>query len=160
MAVEDFGGKVLGKPIDVIAADHQSKADIGAVSGAVRHPLNNPDFSSYLLQAQASGAKVVALANAGGVMTNATKQANDFGLSRAGYLSSSRTSIASASRSHRAFNLLPHFTGTVMTKVALGRNASSPSINVCRLRPMPPSTPPRATICAPSRPLAWTKQKR
>jgi branched-chain amino acid transport system substrate-binding protein len=194
MAVADFGGKVLGKPIDVIAADHQSKADIGAaiarqwfdadkvdmaigfdnssialaveqvafqknriaiagavsttvftgknctpneaawlhdnyalantlarsvvgrggdtwffitvdytfghsleaeaknavlasggkVLGAVRHPLNNPDFSSYLLQAQASGAKVVALANAGGDMTNATKQANDFGLSRAG----------------------------------------------------------------------------
>jgi branched-chain amino acid transport system substrate-binding protein len=194
MAVEDFGGKVLGKPIDVIAADHQSKADIGAaiarqwfdadkvdmaigfdnssialaveqvafqknriaiagavsttvftgknctpneaawlhdnyavantlarsvvgrggdtwffitvdytfghsleaeaknavlasggkVLGAVRHPLNNPDFSSYLLQAQASRAKVVALANAGGDMTNATKQANDFGLSRAG----------------------------------------------------------------------------
>jgi len=194
MAVEDFGGKVLGKPIDVIAADHQSKADIGAaiarqwfdadkvdmaigfdnssialaveqvafqknrvaiagavsttlftgknctpneaawlhdsyalantlarsmvgrggktwffitvdytfghsleaeaknavlasggkVLGAVRHPLNNADFSSYLLQAQASGATVVALANAGGDMTNATKQANDFGLSRAG----------------------------------------------------------------------------
>jgi branched-chain amino acid transport system substrate-binding protein len=194
MAVEDFGGKVLGKPIDVIAADHQSKADIGAaiarqwfdadkvdmaigfdnssialaveqvafqknriaiagavsttvftgknctpneaawlhdnyavantlarsvvgrggdtwffitvdytfghsleaeaknavlaaggkVLGAVRHPLNNPDFSSYLLQAQASRAKVVALANAGGDMTNATKQASDFGLSRAG----------------------------------------------------------------------------
>jgi len=194
MAVEDFGGKVLGKPIDVIAADHQSKADIGAaiarqwfdaekvdmaigfdnssialaveqvafqknrvaiagavsttlftgknctpneaawlhdsyalantlarsmvgrggktwffitvdytfghsleaeaknavlasggkVLGAVRHPLNNADFSSYLLQAQASGATVVALANAGGDMINATKQANDFGLSRAG----------------------------------------------------------------------------
>jgi len=54
----------------------------GKVLGAVRHPLNNPDFSSYLLQAQASGAKVVALANAGGDMINATKQANDFGLSR------------------------------------------------------------------------------
>ena len=276
MAVEDFGGKVLGKPIDVIAADHQSKADIGAaiarqwfdadkvdmaigfdnssialaveqvafqknriaiagavsttvftgknctpneaawlhdnyalantlarsvvgrggdtwffitvdytfghsleaeaknavlasggkVLGAVHHPLNNPDFSSYLLQVQASGAKVVALANAGGDMTNATKQANDFGLSRAAirascrYLFSSRMSIAWALRSRRAFNLLPHFTGTVMTKVALGRNASSPSINVCRLRLMPPSTPPRATICAPSRPLAPTKQKR
>src|ERR1700722_11534788 len=194
MAVEDFGGKVLGKPIDVIAADHQSKADIGAaiarqwfdadkvdmaigfdnssialaveqvafqknriaiagavsttvftgknctpneaawlhdnyalantlarsvvgrggdtwffitvdytfghsleaeaknavlasggkVLGSARHRLNNPDFSSYLLQAQASGAKVVALANAGGDMINATKQANEFGLSRAG----------------------------------------------------------------------------
>ena len=52
--------------------------------GSARHPLNNPDFSSYLLQAQASGAKVVALADAGGDMINATKQANEFGLSRAG----------------------------------------------------------------------------
>src|SRR6201987_2433220 len=56
----------------------------GKVLGAVRHPLNNADFSSYLLQAQASGAKVVALANAGGDMTNATKQANEFGLTHSG----------------------------------------------------------------------------
>ena len=194
MAVEDAGGKVLGKPIDVIAADHQSKADIGAaiarqwfdadkvdliigfdnssvalaveqvafqknriaiagaigttaftgkactpneaawvynayaltntlarsvvargqntwffitvdyslghsleadataavvasggkVLGSARHPLNTSDFSAYLLQAQASGAKVVALANAGGDMTNATKQANEFGLASNG----------------------------------------------------------------------------
>ena len=225
MAVEDFGGKVLGKPIDVIAADHQSKADIGAaiarqwfdadkvdmaigfdnssialaveqvafqknriaiagavattaftgknctpneaawlhdnyalantlarsvvgrggdtwffitvdytfghsleaeaknavlasggkVLGAVRHPLNNPDFSSYLLQAQASGAKVVALANAGGDMTNATKQANDFGLSRSGNQtscrcsSSSRMSTASASRSAQGLQFATAF---------------------------------------------------
>jgi branched-chain amino acid transport system substrate-binding protein len=194
MAVEDVGGKVLGKPIDIVAADHQSKADVGAaiarqwfdsdkvdmaigfdnssvalaveqvafqknriaiagavattaftgknctpneaswlhdsyaltntlarsvvgqgedtwffvtvdyafghsleadatkailasggkVLGSARHPLNNSDFSSYLLQAQASGAKVIALANAGGDMLNATKQANEFRLSRAG----------------------------------------------------------------------------
>ena len=194
MAIEDAGGKVLGKPIDLLVADHQSKADIGAsiarqwfdadkvdmvigfdnssvalaveqvafqlnriaiagaigtaaftgkactpneaawvydayaltntlarsvvrrgqdtwffitvdyslgysleadatsavvasggkVLGSVRHPLNTADFSSYLLQAQASGAKVVALANAGGDMTNAIKQANEFGLTRAG----------------------------------------------------------------------------
>jgi branched-chain amino acid transport system substrate-binding protein len=194
MAVEDVGGKVLGKPIDILVADHQSKADVGAsiarqwfdadkvdmvigfdnssvalaveqvafqtnriaiagaigttaftgkactpneaawvydayaltntlarsvvrrgqdtwffitvdyslghsleadatsavvasggkVLGGVRHPLNTADFSAYLLQAQASGAKVVALANAGGDMTNATKQANEFGLTRAG----------------------------------------------------------------------------
>ena len=56
----------------------------GKVLGSARHPLNNPDFSSYLLQAQASGAKVVALANAGGDMINATKQANEFGVSRSG----------------------------------------------------------------------------
>ena len=194
MAIEDIGGKVLGKPIDLLVADHQSKADIGAsiarqwfdadkvdmvigfdnssvalaveqvafqlnrvaiagaigttaftgksctpneaawvydayaltntlarsvvrrgedtwffitvdyslgysleadatsavvasggkVLGGVRHPLNTADFSSYLLQAQASRAKVVALANAGGDMTNAIKQANEFGLTRAG----------------------------------------------------------------------------
>jgi branched-chain amino acid transport system substrate-binding protein len=194
MAVEDAGAKVLGKPVDIVAGDHQSKADVGAaiarqwfdadkvdmaigfdnssvalaieqvalqknriaigaavattaftgknctpneaswlhdsyaltntlarsvvgrggdtwffltvdyafgysletdatsavatsggkVLGEVRHPLNNADFSSYLLQAQASGAKVVALANAGGDMINATKQASEFGLSHGG----------------------------------------------------------------------------
>ena len=194
MAIDDVGGKVLGKPIEMVVADHQSKADIGAsiarqwfdadkvdmvigfdnssvalaveqvafqknriaiagaigttaftgkactpneaawvydayaltntlarsvvkrgqdtwffitvdyslghsleadatsavvasggkVLGSARHPLNTADFSAYLLQAQASGAKVVALANAGGDMTNATKQANEFGLARAG----------------------------------------------------------------------------
>src|SRR6478609_2439371 len=194
MAIDDDGGKVLGKPIEILVADHQSKADVGAsiarqwfdsdkvdlvigfdnssvalaveqvafqknriaiagaigttaftgkactpneaawvydayaltntlarsvvargdktwffitvdyslghsleadatsavlasggkVLGSARHPLNTADFSSYLLQAQASGAKVVALANAGGDMINATKQANEFGLTQAG----------------------------------------------------------------------------
>ena len=194
MAIEDVGGKVLGKSVDILVADHQSKADVGAsiarqwfdddkadmiigfdnssvalaveqvafqknriaiagaigttaftgkactpneaawvydayaltntlarsvvgrgentwffitvdyslghsleadatsavvasggkVLGSARHPLNTADFSSYLLQAQASGAKVVALANAGGDMINATKQANEFGLTHAG----------------------------------------------------------------------------
>ena len=194
MAIEDVGGKVLGKPIEILVADHQSKADVGAsiarqwfdsekvdlaigfdnssvalaveqvafqknriaiagaigttaftgkactpneaawvydayaltntlarsvvkrgqdtwyfitvdyslghsleadatsavlasggkVLGSARHPLNTADFSAYLLQAQASGAKVIALANAGGDMTNAIKQANEFGLTRAG----------------------------------------------------------------------------
>lgn len=60
-AVEANGGKVLGK---------------------VRHPLNTADFGSVLLQAQASGAKVVALANAGADMTNAVKQASEFGITR------------------------------------------------------------------------------
>jgi branched-chain amino acid transport system substrate-binding protein len=192
MAVEDYGGKVLGRPIEVIFADHQNKPDIGAniarqwietdgvnvildlphsavglavrevtrthdavdintgaatsdlsgkacsphgvhwsfdtyglaattgralvqqggdtwffitadyafghalerdatalvtagggkVVGAVRHPLNTADFSSYLLQAQASKAKIVALSNAGGDTINAIKQAAEFGLGR------------------------------------------------------------------------------
>jgi branched-chain amino acid transport system substrate-binding protein len=194
MAVEDAGGKVLGKPVDIVVADHQNKADVGAaiarqwfdadgvdmavgfdnssvalaveqvalqknriaiagavgttaftgkqctaneaawmydsyaltttlarsivgrgentwffitvdyafghsleadatsavvasgggVLGSARHPLGTADFGSYLLQAQASGAKVVALANGGGDMINATKQANEFGLTRTG----------------------------------------------------------------------------
>lgn len=194
MAVEDAGGQVLGKPVEIVVADHQNKADIGAsiarqwfdadkvdmaigfdnssvalaveqvaaqknriaiagavgttaftgknctpneaawlydsyaltntlarslverggntwffitvdyafghsleadatravlasggkVLGSVRHPLNTADFSSYLIQAQSSGAKVVALANGGGDMINATKQANEFGLTRGG----------------------------------------------------------------------------
>ena len=52
----------------------------GKVLGSVRHPLNTADFSSYLLQAQASGAKVVALANGGNDTINAIKQAAEFGL--------------------------------------------------------------------------------
>jgi branched-chain amino acid transport system substrate-binding protein len=56
----------------------------GKVLGDVRAPLNTPDFSSYLLQAQASNAKVVALANAGGDTTNALKQAAEFGITQGG----------------------------------------------------------------------------
>jgi branched-chain amino acid transport system substrate-binding protein len=56
----------------------------GKVLGDVRHPLNSSDFSSFLLQAQASKAKVVALANAGGDTTNALKQASEFGLMKGG----------------------------------------------------------------------------
>jgi branched-chain amino acid transport system substrate-binding protein len=194
MAVEDFGGKVLGKPIEVVFADHQNKADIGAniankwidvdkvdaiidipntavclavqkicedknrvdiistgasviltnkncsptgfhwtydnyalatgtgtamvkqggdtwffltadyafghdleknttdavnkaggkVLGGVRHPFPTNDFSSFLLQAQASKAKVIGLANAGGDTINAVKQAFEFGIVQAG----------------------------------------------------------------------------
>ena len=190
MAVSDFGGKVLGKPIEVISADHQNKADIasntarkwfdedkvdvavdmvnsgtalavmpvaaekkritilsgpattaitgdkctpynvhytynnwalangtgrevvknggdswffitadyvfgksleddtaavvkasgGKVLGAVRHPQSSSDFSSYLLQAQASGAKVIGMANAGADTINTIKQAKEFGI--------------------------------------------------------------------------------
>ena len=190
MAVEDFGGKVLGKPIQIVSADHQNKADIasakarewidqqgvdvitemlnssvgiavqklasskgvitintgagstaltneectplgihyvydtyslpvgtataivnnggkkwyfitadyafghslekntgdvvkglgGQVLGSVRHPLSSTDFSSYLLQAQSSGADVIGLANAGTDTTNAIKQAAEFGI--------------------------------------------------------------------------------
>ncbi|MBR0873296.1 ABC transporter substrate-binding protein [Bradyrhizobium tropiciagri] len=56
----------------------------GTVVGNVRHPLNTSDFSSYLLQAQQSKAKVIGLANAGGDTVNAIKQANEFGLVQGG----------------------------------------------------------------------------
>jgi branched-chain amino acid transport system substrate-binding protein len=192
MAVEDFGGKVLGKPVEVLSADHQNKPDIassiarqwmdrdgvdmladmvtssvaisvqklasskgvitmttsagstaltneectplgihyvydtyalpsgtgaavvenggkkwffitadyafghsleanttrmikelgGQVVGSVRHPLGTNDFSSYLLQAQSSGADVIALANAGTDFTNALRQAAEFGVTK------------------------------------------------------------------------------
>src|SRR4249919_2834111 len=62
-AVERAGGKVLGK---------------------VRHPLNTNDFSSFLLQAQSSKAKVIGLANAGGDTINSIKQAFEFGLTKGG----------------------------------------------------------------------------
>ena len=54
----------------------------GKVLGAARHPLATSDFASYLLQAQASKAQVVGLANAGGDTVNAIKAASEFGLTR------------------------------------------------------------------------------
>jgi branched-chain amino acid transport system substrate-binding protein len=62
-AVEKAGGKVLGK---------------------VRHPINTNDFSSFLLQAQASKAKIIGLANAGGDTINAIKQGAEFGIVKGG----------------------------------------------------------------------------
>ena len=62
-AVEANGGKVLGK---------------------VRHPLNTNDFSSFLLQAQASKAKIIGLANAGGDSINAIKAGSEFGIAKGG----------------------------------------------------------------------------
>ena len=60
------------------------KAAGGKVVGAVRHPFPNQDFSSFLLQAQASKAKIIGLANAGGDTINAIKQAAEFGITKGG----------------------------------------------------------------------------
>jgi len=60
------------------------KSSGGKVLGAVRHPLNTQDFSSFLLQAQASKAKVIGLANAGGDTVNSIKQASEFGITKGG----------------------------------------------------------------------------
>lgn len=71
-----FGHSLEKDATDVIMANG------GKVLGSVRHPLNNADFSSYLLQAQASGAQIIGLANAGGDLINSVKQANEFGIGR------------------------------------------------------------------------------
>jgi branched-chain amino acid transport system substrate-binding protein len=60
------------------------KSKGGKVQGTSRHPLGTSDFSSYLLQAQSSGAKILGLANAGGDVINSVKQAKEFGLTDSG----------------------------------------------------------------------------
>lgn len=69
-----FGEQLAKDTIAVVQANG------GKVLGIVRHPLNTSDFSSYLVQAQASGAKVIGIANAGNDTVNAIKQAQEFGL--------------------------------------------------------------------------------
>jgi branched-chain amino acid transport system substrate-binding protein len=63
-------------------ASNVVKANGGTVVGAVRHPLNASDFSSFLLQAQGSKADILALANAGGDTINAMKAAKEFGINK------------------------------------------------------------------------------
>jgi branched-chain amino acid transport system substrate-binding protein len=63
-------------------ASEMVRAAGGKVLGSVRHPLNTSDFSSFLLQAQTSKAKVIGLANAGGDSVNAIKSAAEFGITR------------------------------------------------------------------------------
>jgi len=71
-----FGHSLEKDTADVV------KANGGKVLGQVRHPLNASDFSSFLLQAQSSKAKIVGLANAGGDTINAIKAANEFGITK------------------------------------------------------------------------------
>jgi branched-chain amino acid transport system substrate-binding protein len=71
----------FGKSMEAVARTAIEKAG-GKVVGAVRHPLNTSDFSSYLLQAQSSNAKVIVFANAGVDLTNCIKQAAEFRLSK------------------------------------------------------------------------------
>jgi branched-chain amino acid transport system substrate-binding protein len=75
----------FGKSLEKDVSDVVTAAG-GKVAGSVRHPLNSSDFSSFLLQAQASKAKVIGLANAGGDTVNAVKQAGEFGIAGKGQL--------------------------------------------------------------------------
>jgi len=67
----------FGHDLEKQASDEVTRSG-GTIRGSVRHPLGTPDFSSFILQAQASKADVVAFANAGGDTVNAIKQAADF----------------------------------------------------------------------------------
>ncbi|WP_207541173.1 ABC transporter substrate-binding protein [Sabulicella rubraurantiaca] len=79
LTVDYEGGYALER-----ASEATVRPEGGTVVGRVRHPLNARDFSSFLLQAQASRAQVVALANAGTDTINSIKQAGEFGLTRRG----------------------------------------------------------------------------
>lgn len=70
-------GKQLAKDTEAIVT-----ANGGKMLGTVFHPLNTSDFASYLLQAQASGAGIIAVANAGGDTINTIKQATEFGIGK------------------------------------------------------------------------------
>ena len=87
-ALTEAGGKswffisadyAFGKDLEANCAAAVQAAG-GKVVGSVRHPLNTADFSSFILQAQNSGADTVGLANAGGDLNNCIKQAHEFGL--------------------------------------------------------------------------------
>jgi branched-chain amino acid transport system substrate-binding protein len=71
-----FGTQLQNAAADVV------KAGGGTVVGSVRVPLGTTDFASYLLQAQASGAQVLGLANAGTDFSNSLKAANEFGIAK------------------------------------------------------------------------------
>ena len=76
-------------------------ANGGKVLGSVRHPLNTSDFSSFLLQAQASKAKIIGLANAGGDTVNAIKQGSEFGITARGQQFAGRSCSSTMSRRFR-----------------------------------------------------------
>ena len=91
-AVVKAGGKswffltadyAFGYALQRDVADVVTKAG-GKVLGEVRHPINTNDFSSFLLQAQASKAQIIGLANAGGDTINSIKQASEFGIVKGG----------------------------------------------------------------------------
>ena len=73
-----FGHQMAASMTDTV------KANNGKIVGEARHPLNTMDFSSFLVGAQASGAKVIGLANGGADTVNAVKQAGEFGVTQGG----------------------------------------------------------------------------
>lgn len=82
----------LGRSLEQDAAE-AIKAVGGTVVGTVKHPLSASDFSSFMLQAQSSGAQVIGLANAGSDLINAVKAANEYGIGKKQHLSGLVASI-------------------------------------------------------------------
>ncbi|GGC52902.1 ABC transporter substrate-binding protein [Chelatococcus reniformis] len=91
-ALMEAGGRTWAFVTADYAFGHQLERDTarvvqdggGQVLATIRHPLNTPDFASFLLRAQGTGAQVIALANAGADMANAVKQASEFGIEQKG----------------------------------------------------------------------------
>jgi branched-chain amino acid transport system substrate-binding protein len=83
----------FGASLEADARDAIAKAG-GTTIGGVRAPLNTADFSSYLLSAQASGARVVVLANTGADLSTSLKQANEFGLTASQYIATPITYLS------------------------------------------------------------------
>ncbi len=83
----------FGASLETDARDAIAKAG-GTTVGGVRAPLNTADFSSYLLSAQASHAKVVVLANTGADLSTSLKQANEFGVAPAQYIATPITYLS------------------------------------------------------------------
>ena len=120
MAAEEFGNSIAGAPVEIVSAD----------------PLNIADFSSVLLQAQASGAKVIALANAGADMTNSVKQAAEFGITRGQALVAPTVFLtdvdAMGLAPRRTCSSPPHTIGTAMPSRGRGPTSSLRRLGGCR----------------------------
>ncbi len=105
-------------------------AESGEVVGAVHHPINTSDFSSFLLQAQSSNADVIAFANAGGDFINSMKQAGEFGIAGSkqrlvGLLVFIADINSLGLQSAQGLLLSSAFIGTSMTRPGRGRSVSS-----------------------------------
>jgi branched-chain amino acid transport system substrate-binding protein len=121
----------FGQDLEKQAGDEVNSSG-GKVLGSVRHPIATNDFSSFLLQAQASQADVVALANAGGDTVNAIKQAADFNLGRkqkiVALILTCRPCLPSACRQRRVCRRSMPGIGTSTIRRAPGRSATRSAI--------------------------------
>ena len=152
-AVVQQGGKtwffitadyVFGKSLEADTSKVVEAAG-GKILGGVKAPFPTTDFSSYLLQAQASGAQIIGLANAGADTINAIKQANEFGITKKQSLAGLLvflSDVHSLGLRHGEGNVPDRrrSTGTATTPAASGRSGSSSATRRCRRWSRPAST--------------------